>query len=72
MHPPLTNLPEILKKFPLIQAAYIFGSIAAGKKRSGSDLDLAILTWRSFLDHPKFTTSASISCRRLQRQVSAL
>jgi uncharacterized protein len=42
MHPSLTNLPNILKKFPLIQAAYIFGSIASGKERKDSDLDLGI------------------------------
>lgn len=42
MHPPLANLPNILKKFPLIQAAYIFGSIASGKERKDSDLDLGI------------------------------
>lgn len=42
MQPPLTKLPEILKKFPLIQAAYLFGSFAAGRERKDSDLDLGI------------------------------
>jgi uncharacterized protein len=42
MHPPLATLPNTLKKFPLIQAAYIFGSIASGKERKDSDLDLGI------------------------------
>ncbi len=43
MNPPLTNLPKILKKFPVIQAAYIFGSVATGKARNDSDLDLGII-----------------------------
>lgn len=42
MHPPLSELPHILEKFPLIRAAYIFGSTASGKTRKDSDLDLAI------------------------------
>ena len=32
-----------MKKFPLIQAAYIFGSVASGKAGKHSDLDLGII-----------------------------
>lgn len=41
--PDLSILPDIFKKFPLIQAAYIFGSVAEGRAGKGSDLDLAII-----------------------------
>ena len=43
MHPPIKNLTEIFKKFPLIKAVYLFGSVAAGKERENSDLDLGII-----------------------------
>lgn len=41
--PDLRIIPEILKKFPLIQAAYIFGSVAEGRVGLESVLDLAII-----------------------------
>ena len=41
--PDLNLLPTILEKFPLIQAAYIFGSVADGSADADSDLDLAIV-----------------------------
>ena len=43
MHPPIKNLTEIFKKIPLIKAVYLFGSVAAGKERENSDLDLGII-----------------------------
>ena len=43
MHPPIKNLTEIFKKFPFIKAVYLFGSVAAGKERENSDLDLGII-----------------------------
>ncbi len=43
MNPQLNKLPKILGKFPEIKAAYIFGSVATGKARKDSDLDLGII-----------------------------
>lgn len=34
---------ELTSKWPNIQAIYVFGSVATGEDRPGSDLDLAVL-----------------------------
>jgi len=38
------QIQAILAPYPSIQAALLFGSLARGKARAGSDLDLAVLT----------------------------
>lgn len=47
--PDLNSLPEIFKKYPDIQAVYLFGSIASGQENTNSDLDLAIYPRNSSL-----------------------
>ena len=37
-------LNKVFKKYPAIQAVYLFGSAASGKMHQESDLDLAIIT----------------------------
>ena len=37
------RLQSVFAKYPDIQAAYLFGSVAAGTQRRDSDLDLALL-----------------------------
>jgi hypothetical protein len=41
--PNLKTLPKIFRKYPDIQAVYLFGSHAEGHPHAGSDLDLAIV-----------------------------
>ncbi len=43
MFPDLQLLPDIFKKYPDIQAVYLFGSAATGRLHAESDLDLAIV-----------------------------
>lgn len=40
--PDLSLLADVFKKYPRIQAAYLFGSAAGGGMHSESDLDLAL------------------------------
>lgn len=42
------NLAEVFRQYAEIQAVYVFGSVASDKARCGSDLDLAILSSKSF------------------------
>ena len=41
--PDLTLLPQIFRRYPGIQAVYLFGSVASGKAHPRSDLDLAVI-----------------------------
>ena len=41
--PDLQILADVFRKYPDIQAVYLFGSFAAGSALPGSDLDLAIV-----------------------------
>lgn len=41
--PDLGLLPEIFRRYPDIEAVYLFGSFAGGKTHRDSDLDLAVL-----------------------------
>lgn len=38
----LAVISEVLKKYPQIQCAYLFGSRAKGNHHSGSDVDIAL------------------------------
>lgn len=51
--PDLNLLPEIFKKYPDIQAVYLFGSVASGTENSQSDIDLAIVPRDSSLRDKK-------------------
>jgi predicted nucleotidyltransferase len=42
-HPPLEILKTVFKRYPGIQAVYLFGSSASGLTHAESDLDLAVL-----------------------------
>lgn len=42
-HPPLGILKIVFKRYPAIQAVYLFGSSASGRTHAESDLDLAVL-----------------------------
>lgn len=37
------NIAQVLKAFPLVEAAYLFGSMGAGTATNQSDLDLALV-----------------------------
>ena len=39
----LNNLAQVFRRFPEIQAVYLFGSAAEGTMHAGSDMDLAIV-----------------------------
>jgi predicted nucleotidyltransferase len=41
-HPPLEILKTVFKRYPAIQAVYLFGSSASGRAHAESDLDLAV------------------------------
>ena len=41
--PELSALDVVFQKYPEIQAVYVFGSVATGKVKAGSDLDLGIV-----------------------------
>lgn len=38
----LTELPEVFRQFPGVEVVFVFGSVAEGRRRPGSDLDLGI------------------------------
>ena len=44
----LATLDSIFRKYPGIKQAILYGSRAKGKFRSGSDIDLALITDSSF------------------------
>ncbi len=37
------RLARVFRRYPSVQAVYLFGSAAEGRARSGSDLDLAVI-----------------------------
>jgi predicted nucleotidyltransferase len=41
-HLPLEILKIVFKRYPAIQAVYLFGSSASGRAHAESDLDLAV------------------------------
>ena len=43
-HPDFKLLKTVFAHFPQIQAVYLFGSLASGRGRSDSDLDLAVIS----------------------------
>jgi predicted nucleotidyltransferase len=52
-HPKLDRLEKVFRKYPDIQAVYLFGSTASGRTHQESDLDLAILPRKSALREKK-------------------
>lgn len=45
--PDLAVLPEIFRRYADVQAVYLFGSRAAGRRHGESDIDLAIVPYSS-------------------------
>ena len=54
-------LPQIFKKYPDIQAVYLFGSVAGGTANPQSDIDLAILPRNSSLREKKLDILADLT-----------
>lgn len=61
--PDLNLLPAVFKKYPEIQAVYLFGSVASGKANAQSDIDLGILPRNSSLREKKLDILADITAR---------
>jgi predicted nucleotidyltransferase len=40
----IRTLEDVFRRYPAIQAVYVFGSTGSGKTHQGSDLDLAIVS----------------------------
>ncbi|MBI5952601.1 MAG: nucleotidyltransferase domain-containing protein [Chloroflexi bacterium] len=59
--PDLNLLPEIFKKYPDIQAVYLFGSVASGKANSQSDIDLAVVPRTPSLREKKLDILADLT-----------
>jgi uncharacterized protein len=55
------KLAEVFKKYPDIQAVYLFGSTAGGKIHSESDIDLGILPKNSSLRNQKLELLADLT-----------
>jgi len=54
-------LPTIFRKYPGIQAAYLFGSVASGQTNTDSDLDIAILPRDRSTRHHKLDILADLA-----------
>jgi len=61
-HPDLKLFASIFKKYPKIQAVYLFGSSATGKVHKRSDLDLAIYTETKDLHKQKLSILYDLAC----------
>lgn len=44
----IEDIPELLKNWPEVEAAWLFGSVAKGTATEASDLDIAIYTHQPF------------------------
>jgi len=54
-------LVKAFKRYPQVQAVYLFGSVAAGKMNHESDLDLAIVTTDPSLKEKKLAILADLA-----------
>lgn len=61
LKPPLQELTGVFAKFSVVQAVYLFGSVAGGTTHAGSDLDLAIIPQRSITSQEKLTILAELA-----------
>ena len=57
----LQKLTEVFKRYPQVQAVYVFGSQAAGRAGPGSDLDLAIIAADPSLNEKKLDILAELA-----------
>jgi uncharacterized protein len=60
-HPELNRLENVFRKYPDIQAVYLFGSTASGRMHAESDLDLAILPGKSSMRNKKLDILAELA-----------
>lgn len=61
------ELGEIFRKYPEIQAVYLFGSVAEGWAHAESDLDLAIFSDDPGLEEKKLEILTEIVCAGFDR-----
>jgi len=59
--PDLQLLPEVFRRYPDVQAVYLFGSLAAGNVHGESDLDLAVVPRRSSIRAKKLDILADLA-----------
>ncbi len=57
----LRSLGKVFKRYPEIQAVYVFGSVGAGKADKSSDLDLAVISAQPSLRKKKLEILASLA-----------
>jgi len=57
----LQKLAGVFKRYPQVQAVYLFGSQASGKAGPGSDLDLAIIPADASLKERKLDILAELA-----------
>jgi uncharacterized protein len=62
------ELPPIFQRNKRIAAVYLFGSIATGRERRGSDIDLAIVTKKTISGRERLRIEADLASR-LRRDV---
>ena len=60
-HPSLNRLDKVFRKYPDIQAVYLFGSTVTGNVHAESDLDLAILPGKSSMRAKKLDLLADLA-----------
>jgi len=65
---PMKDLISIFRRRKKIAAVYLFGSMATGKDRRGSDVDLAIISKKSISSNDRLRLEAELS-GILQRDV---
>jgi hypothetical protein len=61
VHPNLDRLENVFRKYPDIQAVYLFGSTASGNTHIESDLDLAVLPGKPSLHNQKLDLLADLA-----------
>lgn len=60
-NPDLSHLPSIFRKYPGIDAVYLFGSYARGEQRDDSDIDLGIVSSSAELRNRKLDILAELA-----------
>ena len=55
------TLHKVLRSFPEVEAAFVFGSVAEGRAREGSDIDLALVPADNLLKERKLELLAAMT-----------
>lgn len=62
--PPIdAQLRQVLARYPAVRLAYLFGSLASGRARPDSDLDLAVLAERPLAPEAKMALIEALAHR---------